>query len=67
MPGGCLHGLAGAERVMVNSLHSQGVQTLGRDLEVEARAPDGLIEGVPRRAMHRASRSRCSGTRSGRS
>ena len=29
---------------MVNSLHSQGVQTLGRDLEVEARAPDGVIE-----------------------
>jgi len=29
---------------MVNSLHSQGVQTLGRDLEVEARAPDGLVE-----------------------
>jgi putative glutamine amidotransferase len=42
--GGCLHGLAGADRVMVNSLHAQGVQTLGRDLEVEARAPDGLIE-----------------------
>ncbi len=42
--GGCLHGLAGRERVMVNSLHSQGVQTLGRDLEIEARAPDGLIE-----------------------
>jgi putative glutamine amidotransferase len=43
--GGILHGLAGTDRVMVNSLHSQGVQTLGRDLEIEARAPDGLIEG----------------------
>jgi putative glutamine amidotransferase len=42
--GGLLHGLAGADRVMVNSLHAQGVQTLGRDLEIEARAPDGLIE-----------------------
>ena len=42
--GGYLHGLAGVGRVMVNSLHSQGVQTLGRDLEVEARAADGLIE-----------------------
>jgi putative glutamine amidotransferase len=42
--GGCLHGLARTERVMVNSLHAQGVQTLGRDLEIEARAPDGLIE-----------------------
>lgn len=47
--GGMLHELAGREpagqdRLMVNSLHSQGVQTLGRDLEVEARAPDGVIE-----------------------
>ena len=24
--------------------HSQGVQTLGGNLEIEARAPDGLIE-----------------------
>ena len=30
---------------MVNSLHSQGVQRLGDGLEVEARAPDGLVEG----------------------
>ena len=28
----------------MNSLHSQGVQTLGRGLEIEARAPDGVIE-----------------------
>ena len=42
--GGYLHGLAGADRVVVNSLHSQGVQTLGGNLEIEARAPDGLIE-----------------------
>jgi putative glutamine amidotransferase len=42
--GGFLHGLAGVERVMVNSLHSQGVQSLGSDLEIEARAPDGLVE-----------------------
>jgi putative glutamine amidotransferase len=42
--GGVLHSLAAADRVMVNSLHSQGVQTLGRDLEIEARAPDGLVE-----------------------
>ena len=44
-PGGVLHGIAGVPGVVVNSLHSQGVQTLGEDLEVEARAPDGLIEG----------------------
>lgn len=42
--GGQLRRIAGVERLMVNSLHSQGVQTLGADLEVEARAPDGLIE-----------------------
>jgi putative glutamine amidotransferase len=42
--GGVLHTLAGQDRVAVNSLHSQGVQTLGRDLEVEARAADGLVE-----------------------
>lgn len=42
--GGTLHRLAGKDRLSVNSLHSQGVQTLGRDLEIEARAPDGVIE-----------------------
>ena len=42
--GGQLHRLAGVERLQVNSLHSQGVQTLGADLQVEARAPDGVIE-----------------------
>jgi putative glutamine amidotransferase len=44
VPGGMLHRLAGADRVTVNSLHSQGVRELGTGLEVEARAPDGLIE-----------------------
>ena len=44
VPGGMLHGLAGAERVKVNSLHAQGVHELGAGLDVEARAPDGLIE-----------------------
>jgi putative glutamine amidotransferase len=43
--GGMLEHIAGSGRVTVNSLHSQGVQRLGEDLEVEARAPDGLIEG----------------------
>ena len=28
----------------MNSLHSQGVQTLGSDLDIEARAPDGVVE-----------------------
>jgi putative glutamine amidotransferase len=48
-PGGMLHalagsGLTGSGRVRVNSLHGQGVRTLGRGLIVEARAPDGVIE-----------------------
>lgn len=42
--GGLLHRLAGQATIKVNSLHSQGVQKLGRDLEIEARAPDGVIE-----------------------
>lgn len=42
--GGILHRLSGKERLTVNSLHSQGVQTLGQGLQVEARAPDGVIE-----------------------
>ena len=43
-PGGTLRKIAGRDRLSVNSLHWQGVLTLGKDLLVEARAPDGLIE-----------------------
>lgn len=44
-PGGLLQRLAGgAERLQVNSLHSQGVRELGTGLTVEARATDGVIE-----------------------
>ena len=42
--GGLLQRLAGTDRITVNSLHAQGVQTLGRDLDIEARAPDGVVE-----------------------
>jgi putative glutamine amidotransferase len=42
--GGVLHRLAGADRVKVNSVHGQGVERLGGALDVEARAPDGLVE-----------------------
>lgn len=45
LAGGQLRRIAGVERVMVNSLHAQGVQRLGDALDVEARAPDGLVEG----------------------
>jgi putative glutamine amidotransferase len=43
-PGGRLRDIAGQDRLEVNSLHWQGVETLGRGLAVEARAPDGLVE-----------------------
>jgi putative glutamine amidotransferase len=43
-PGGLLERLAGGTRAIVNSLHHQGVERLGRGLRVEATAPDGLVE-----------------------
>jgi putative glutamine amidotransferase len=43
-PGGLLRRLIDAERIQVNSLHSQGIDRLGGELLVEARAPDGVIE-----------------------
>ncbi len=43
-PGGVLRSLTHAERIQVNSLHSQGIERLGAELTVEARAPDGVIE-----------------------
>lgn len=46
-PGGLLSALAeGREKFRVNSLHQQGIRTLGPPLRIEARAPDGLIEAV---------------------
>lgn len=44
--GGLLAGIAGAREAMVNSLHGQGLRTLGRGLVVEATARDGLVEAV---------------------
>ena len=45
VPGTRLAGLyAGRETASVNSIHHQAVKDLGRDLIVEAQAPDGLIE-----------------------
>ncbi|HUI59737.1 MAG TPA: gamma-glutamyl-gamma-aminobutyrate hydrolase family protein [Steroidobacteraceae bacterium] len=43
-PRGALRALAESDRITVNSLHSQGIDHLGDALEVEARAPDGLVE-----------------------
>jgi putative glutamine amidotransferase len=49
-PGGLLRSLAGTERIQVNSLHNQGIDRLGPGLDVEARAPDGVIEAFRVRA-----------------
>lgn len=43
-PGSEMEAWAGARRVMVNSLHGQGVDRLAPGLRVLARAPDGLVE-----------------------
>ncbi len=42
--GGVLKDILGADEIMVNSLHGQGVDRLAPGLRVEARADDGLIE-----------------------
>jgi putative glutamine amidotransferase len=42
--GGRLAEIAPHGRVLVNSLHHQGIERLGKGLRVEATAPDGLIE-----------------------
>lgn len=44
--GGLLRGLAGQDRVTVNSLHWQAVDQLAPGLTVEAEAPDGTVEAV---------------------
>jgi putative glutamine amidotransferase len=43
--GGRLRALAAADRVQVNSLHSQGVARLAPGVTVEAVADDGLVVG----------------------
>lgn len=46
-PGGVLDRLLdGADVLLVNSLHAQGIDRLARGLRVEAVAPDGTIEAV---------------------
>lgn len=47
-PGGVLADALGAE-ITVNTVHFQGVATLGEGLAVEARAPDGLVEAFSAR------------------
>jgi putative glutamine amidotransferase len=43
-PGGVLARLLEVDRIAVNSLHGQGINRLASRLQVEARAPDGLVE-----------------------
>ena len=45
-PGGLLERISGERGAIVNSVHSQGVDQLGEGLDVEAVAPDGLIEAI---------------------
>jgi putative glutamine amidotransferase len=45
-PGGVLARALGRDRLIVNSVHFQGVNRLGAGLTVEARAPDGVVEAV---------------------
>jgi putative glutamine amidotransferase len=44
--GGVLEQLDGARALIVNSLHSQGIDRLAPSLAIEALAPDGQIEAV---------------------
>ena len=44
--GGILSDLVSGQKVLVNSVHSQGIDHLGEGLAVEAYAPDGLVEAV---------------------
>jgi putative glutamine amidotransferase len=45
-PGSALANALGVLEIEVNSLHHQGVESVGEALRVSARAPDGLIEAL---------------------
>jgi putative glutamine amidotransferase len=49
--GGMLATITGCQQIQVNSLHSQGIDRLGKGLAVEALAEDGLVEAVRVEAM----------------
>jgi putative glutamine amidotransferase len=46
VPGTLLHRIVGATTMHVNSAHHQAVRDPGRDATVNARAPDGVVEGI---------------------
>ena len=45
-PGGVFHRLMGAEEVMTNSLHGQGINRAGPRIVVDGLAPDGTAEAL---------------------
>lgn len=45
-PGSFLHRVFGGGPIAVNSMHHQGIRTLGANLAATVRAPDDLIEGI---------------------
>jgi putative glutamine amidotransferase len=44
--GGLLDSMLGKPETMVNTIHRQGIKKIGAGLNVEATAPDGIIEAV---------------------
>lgn len=52
VPGTRLHGIAGAERVRVNSFHHQAVDRVAEGFLVTARAADGVVEGMEDPGRH---------------
>lgn len=46
VPGTLLHRVVGSARMNVNSAHHQAVKDVGPGVVVNARAPDGVIEGI---------------------
>ncbi len=44
--GGVFHRLMGATEVMTNTLHGQGIKTVGHRIEIDGHAPDGTPEAI---------------------
>ncbi|MGF1611518.1 MAG: gamma-glutamyl-gamma-aminobutyrate hydrolase family protein [Kiloniellales bacterium] len=51
VPGSLLHRICGATELAVNSSHHQAVKAVGPGVAVNARAPDGVIEGIEAPAL----------------
>ncbi len=45
-PGGVFHKLMGAEEVMTNTLHGQGIKVAGQRIVIDGHAPDGTPEAI---------------------